>query len=463
MVGGNALAATTVYLEDIDSGLTSPTGNYRWLDVADQAYSAAYQNDYNYTQANVRVDYDIVASGLQGTLHATNLKPNFAYQLKLVGFAGTATNEAIGLAGRWWREEWNSALEQWTNGTNSSDSDYYAKRYIEDLSSPTGYHYKFTGYLLFDYFITNGNGEAELIDFLTDSSYHVLWKTTQRTPYAADGPVKETRFDADNSPAYYDTGGDDYFEKTVQIYGEIERPPVGGVSPNFANPVLAQLILTEESFHGSGGALAGSWAGAMGGIVSECNNNDICDYSENCDNCPNDCISGDYGGVCGNGVCEPNVGEDCLSCPSDCRGKQKGASKMQYCCGDGDGVNPADCTDTRCIDEGYSCSDNLSESYCCGDLVCEGDEDSYNCEMDCGPPPVCEDGSCDPSEDQCTCPVDCGTPPSNETNCSDGLDNDCDGLVDSDDTSDCACFSKRETCTLDSECCSNWCHRGACK
>ena len=49
MAGGNALATTTVYLEDIDSGLTSPTGNYRWLDVADQAYSAAYQHDYNYT------------------------------------------------------------------------------------------------------------------------------------------------------------------------------------------------------------------------------------------------------------------------------------------------------------------------------------------------------------------------------------------------------------------------------
>jgi len=31
--------AATIFLEDIDSGLTSPAGNYRWLDVANQVYS----------------------------------------------------------------------------------------------------------------------------------------------------------------------------------------------------------------------------------------------------------------------------------------------------------------------------------------------------------------------------------------------------------------------------------------
>jgi hypothetical protein len=383
-----------------------------------------------------------------------------------VGFAGTATNEAIGLAGRWWREEWDSALEQWANGTNSNDSDYYAKRYIEDESSPTIYHYKFTGYLLFDYFITGGNGETEPIDFLTDSSYHVLWKITQRTPDAADGPVKETTFDADSSLAYNDTG-DDYLEKTVGIYGEVERTPVGGVLPNFVDPVLAQLILTEESFHGSGGALAGSWAGAMGGIVAECNNNNICDYSEDCDNCPNDCISGDYGGVCGNGVCEPNVGEDCLSCPSDCRGKQKGASKMQYCCGDGDGVNPADCTDSRCTSGEFEC-DVLTQPYCCGDSICEGAEDSNNCELDCGVPSFCGDSSCDPDEDVCSCPGDCGSPSSTEEYCADGFDNDCNGFtdcgdLDCDSDPTCICGEKKSPCTENSDCCSNRCFRGTCK
>jgi len=35
--GGKALGVT-VHLKDIDSGLTSPAGNYRWLDVANQGY-----------------------------------------------------------------------------------------------------------------------------------------------------------------------------------------------------------------------------------------------------------------------------------------------------------------------------------------------------------------------------------------------------------------------------------------
>jgi len=45
----------TVQLQDIDSGLTSPSGNYRWLDIADQAYSGNYSASYNYSQATVRL------------------------------------------------------------------------------------------------------------------------------------------------------------------------------------------------------------------------------------------------------------------------------------------------------------------------------------------------------------------------------------------------------------------------
>ena len=85
------------------------------------------------------------------------------------------------------------------------------------------------------------------------------------------------------------------------------------------------------------------------------------------------------------------------------------------------------------------------------------------------PPGVCGDGACDAGEDECNCPADCGTPPTSETDCTDGIDNDCDGLVDCDDADDCggdpscACSEKGEPCTVDSDCCSNWCHRGTCK
>ena len=89
----------SVVLEDIDSGTTSPQGDYRWMDVADQIYAVSYQDSYNYTQAGVQVDFFTDAVTLHGTLSAANLKPHFTYQFKLVGNAGTASNEHIGFAG----------------------------------------------------------------------------------------------------------------------------------------------------------------------------------------------------------------------------------------------------------------------------------------------------------------------------------------------------------------------------
>lgn len=269
---GNEAPGKTINLTDIDSGLTSPTGDYRWRDVADQLYSQSYQTSYNYTQANVAVTYDTAAPTLRGTLTATKLKPNFAYQLKLAGFPGTAANERIGLAGRWWQEEWNGSA--WTNGQNLNDKGngsspnpndiiYFQNRDIVNATSPTGLKYRYTGYLVFDYFITDENGNA-VLNFETKSSYHVLWKTSQRSETSSDGPVKSRSFDADPSlsPAY-DT---DYPPQTINIFGEWERLPVGGVDLQVGD-YLAQIILTEESFHGSGGTNAGNWAAAMGAQI----------------------------------------------------------------------------------------------------------------------------------------------------------------------------------------------------
>ena len=49
-------------------------------------------------------------------------------------------------------------------------------------------------------------------------------------------------------------------------FGEWERLPVGGI---FLQPgdYIAEIILTEESFHGSGEHFAGSWAAAMGADI----------------------------------------------------------------------------------------------------------------------------------------------------------------------------------------------------
>ena len=262
----------TVILTDVDSGLTSPQGNYRSLDVADQVYSAAYRTNYNYTQAAVSVTFDTSSQPVRGVLLATNLKPNFAYQLKLVGTAGTSANEKIGRAGRYWQEVWNGTA--WADGWNlndkgtgyfptPNDTAYFANRNVPDSTSPTGRKYKYTCYLVFDYFITDSQGDAT-VNFQVNSSYHVLWKTSQQSPGPQDGPVKSATFDPSPSQPAYDV---DYPARTESIYGEWERLPVGGIQL-MPGEYPCQVILTEESFHGSGGQYAGGWAAAMGGEVT---------------------------------------------------------------------------------------------------------------------------------------------------------------------------------------------------
>jgi len=261
---GNTEYTSTVQLQDIDSHFTSPSGKFRWLDIADQAYGEAYRNNYDYTQAAVIVAYAPAGASLRGLLTANNLKPNFAYQVKLAGdpVEYPEANENIGFVGRWWREEWNGS--EWVNGHNSTDADYLANKDTPEPTSPTGLKYKFTGYLVFDYFITDSKGNASL-EFEVNSSYHVLFEITQRSPTPADGPVKTRSFkiNAKSSPAY-DTN---HPRVTVSIYGQVERTPVGGIylAPGTYN---CQFFLTEESFHGKGGLYAGEWAAAMGEFLS---------------------------------------------------------------------------------------------------------------------------------------------------------------------------------------------------
>ena len=58
---------------------------------------------------------------------------------------------------------------------------------------------------------------------------------------------------------------------------------------------------------------------------------------------------------CPNTICEPQNGEDCLSCPDDCNAKLQGNPIAKFCCGDGNGVNPAHCDDPRCTGNGNTC------------------------------------------------------------------------------------------------------------
>ena len=246
--------------------LASPSGVYRWLDSADQAYSTSYKDSYNYSQAAATVTYFTIGETLTGRLVARNLKPNFAYQMKLVGRPDGVGNEQIGLTGRWWQEEWNGL--SWSNGQNlnnkgdgsspnPNDLIFLSRRFVEDPGSPSGYHYRYTGYLLFAYFTTDENGDATIY-FETGSSYHVLWKTSQRSRTTNDGPIQTVTFDPDPSQPAYDT---DYPESIISIFGEWERLPTDGVNLPVGQ-YTCQIVLTEESFHGSA-PLAGNWAAAL--------------------------------------------------------------------------------------------------------------------------------------------------------------------------------------------------------
>ena len=167
--------------------------------------------------------------------------------------------------GSFW--DYGKNLNEKGDGYSSpNDQTYIDRRDIPESTSPTGHLYQYTGYLVFDYFITDGVGNA-MIDFETNSSYHVLWKTSQRTHTDDDGPTKSTTFDADDFPDYYDTEGDDFLIQTVHVFGEWERLPMG---ETYLPPGVyqAQIVLTEESFHGTGVIpYAGSWAGAMGANI----------------------------------------------------------------------------------------------------------------------------------------------------------------------------------------------------
>ena len=190
--------------------------------------------------------------------------------------------------------------------------------------------------------------------------------------------------------------------------------------------------------------------------MSPCYNN-LCETGENCDSCPQDCIEGtSSGAVCGNNICEAGNGEDCVSCPADCNGIQVGKPSGRFCCGDGDGNSPVNCSDGRCGGP-EACTDITvpAVDYCCGDGSCSDPEDGYSCELDCGPPPFCGDFICNGEETICSCSNDCGMPPSNETMCADNIDNDCDGNIDAADT-DCPNINcsglDQETCVSNPTC-----------
>ena len=236
-----ALAATNA---QVMTGMDDAV-NERWCDVAHNAYSEAFMAGYSHEDRGSRHPQVLVrvepqSDTLRGRLEAHRLKPNFAYQVKLRGvYSDRRSFEAIGRVGRWRLPG---------RGTNYSDDDYAAypdKAAVE-------------AYILFDYFVTDRNGNA-IRELALDSSLHVLWNASRQGGAPRRQDLLRAIILADN-PAVYaapqqtPTAEWLWAERELARYtsaDQIIRLPPGDYQ--------AELVLTEESFHSSE-SNGGFWA-----------------------------------------------------------------------------------------------------------------------------------------------------------------------------------------------------------
>lgn len=227
--------------------------NERFLDIGGRAYSRRVLDNFSYTdpdaaRPNLRVEYLPRAEAFAGRVIGSGLKPNFAYQLKLRGIyaADREAFERIGYVGRW------RLPGRGTNYRDKSYEEFEDKHLVE-------------AYILFDFMVTDPAGNVEK-EFYLDSSLHVLWSyTAQRRPTPDDThPARFSREGGDRQ-LYAHPRADlspqrVYAESESNALARRNRPPVGRA---FLPPgeYVAEIVLTEESFHGWGDC--GFWATVM--------------------------------------------------------------------------------------------------------------------------------------------------------------------------------------------------------
>jgi len=255
-----SLAATesiTVPLTPMPLVTTTDTSTYRGKDVANNFYAADFFAPHfsGYTDRMATVTYETTGGTFRGRLVVRGLKPNFAYQLKLVGRptkmfgaeGDDATNEKLGFTGRWWFKQVN----------DTTDEIYRARKDDPDFLAQ--------GYLIFDHFITDRYGNAT-VDFAAAHSGHVLWRCgNPDLPGSALPQPKDTRPRYRRVVARRDTGfgyDRDYAPQRIGVWMEIERKTAGETVLPLGD-YFCRLLLTEESFHESGEG-AGFWASALG-------------------------------------------------------------------------------------------------------------------------------------------------------------------------------------------------------
>ena len=239
-------------------------GEPRWRDIGDELYSPQFRGSFRYGEGGgtVLVKWQERGSTLRGQLTAHSLKSNFAYQIKLMGLEGIrgieeAANKGNALAwssyqlgrlGRWWCENCH-----W----NVSD---------QDLRSHLDQGHIATGYLLFDWFVADAEGDATA-QFALDSSYHVLWKLSQRDRGANDTPARLHGLRRGSYAYPQEVVGS---EESMALYGEWEPTrPLPGQARLPAGQYEVAFNVTEESFHADASVPSGGfWAQVLEAPIS---------------------------------------------------------------------------------------------------------------------------------------------------------------------------------------------------
>ena len=205
-----------------------------WRDMGEVDYPTEYVDGYDYGNATVDAVCKIVDGQLVVDISGSGLKPNFAYQLKLEGDPGTPTSAVLASLGRTWQD---------------------------------------IGYLIYGFVVTDKDGNisgAASGDIVTsggpsfsvpvDSSYHVLWRRSDRRAKRNDGPtLSHTVVRGETA---YGISPEEEENKPVKVYAEWEpsRPTPGSlVLPD--GDYACRLRLTEESWHDTGDGWASMWDG----------------------------------------------------------------------------------------------------------------------------------------------------------------------------------------------------------
>jgi hypothetical protein len=216
------------------------------------------------TQVSLTYDKTPATSYFMGRIEARGLKPNFAYQIKLLGkpqkgpgswgaVGDGVGNERIGYAGRWW------CGSNHATATNFDDSHFV--NYFKNAAAGT--EHDIYGYLFSGIFVTDSRGNAS-VDITGRNSYHITWQSWQsgrKDVLAGTWSVGSWLRDSNSSSPYYGYGSKSLRATNTTLYYEYEtgRPQPVVLAPGTYN---CRMVLTEESFHNTT-TDGGYWKGVL--------------------------------------------------------------------------------------------------------------------------------------------------------------------------------------------------------